>query len=196
MGQFFSGVVKAASEIAGFDANKVANAFNKEMINAAQMGIDAVHKSRATSAKSIINMAIEKGNLSEDAVKGLKETLKGSRKEIIEEAGKIAEKSADIQDEVFKKAASEFHEKTGAFQKAMETKSAADVNAFLGKEGDKLSPLTKLQGFYGNEELGTTRKVLVRGGVVGAAVGARILSGGNLTTNARGEHDIAGIPFF
>lgn len=192
--EFLGNVAKTAGEIIGFDSGKISSAF---VTNAVEMGIDAVNKSRATSAKGIINMAIKKGELDEAAIKGLQETLKGPRGALIEEAGKIA-KNSNIQDEVFKKAATDFIGKTDAYNKIMKKNgaTAADINAFLGKKGDTLSPLTKLQGFYGNEELGRTRKTLVRGGVVGAAIGARVLSGGNLTTNSRGEHDIAGIPFF
>lgn len=62
-----------------------------------------------------------------------------------------------------------------------------------GKEGAGLGAVTS--GFFGDPELGSARKLIVGGIYGGGALGLRTLSGGDLTHNARGENDIAGIPF-
>ena len=51
------------------------------------------------------------------------------------------------------------------------------------------------KGYFGDETYGGKRVGTVLGAGVATAVGVRYLSGGNLTTNAQGERDIAGIPF-
>ena len=51
------------------------------------------------------------------------------------------------------------------------------------------------KGYFGDETYGGKRVGTVLGAGAATAVGVRYLSGGNLTTNAQGERDIAGIPF-
>ena len=51
------------------------------------------------------------------------------------------------------------------------------------------------KGYFGDETYGGKRIGTVLGAGAATAVGVRYLSGGNLTTNAQGERDIAGIPF-
>lgn len=51
------------------------------------------------------------------------------------------------------------------------------------------------KGYFGDEVNGGKRIRTVLGAGAATAVGIRYLSGGNLTTNAQGERDIAGIPF-
>ena len=51
------------------------------------------------------------------------------------------------------------------------------------------------KGYFGDETYGGKRVGTVLGTGAATAVGIRYLSGGNLTTNAQGERDIAGIPF-
>ena len=51
------------------------------------------------------------------------------------------------------------------------------------------------KGYFGDEVNGGKRIRIVLGAGAATAVGVRYLSGGNLTTNAQGERDIAGIPF-
>ena len=51
------------------------------------------------------------------------------------------------------------------------------------------------KGYFGDETYGGKRIGTVLGTGAATAVGVRYLSGGNLTTNAQGERDIAGIPF-
>lgn len=51
------------------------------------------------------------------------------------------------------------------------------------------------KGYFGDEVNGEKRIKTVLGAGAATSVGTRYLSGGNLTTNAQGERDIAGIPF-
>ena len=51
------------------------------------------------------------------------------------------------------------------------------------------------KGYFGDEVNGGKRIRTVLGAGAATAVGIRYLSGGNLTTNAQGEKDIAGVPF-
>lgn len=74
--------------------------------------------------------------------------------------------------------------------------SGSDFQSFIGREGkDGLGAFNTARGYFGDEEFGKARRNVALVGGAGVAVGARVLSGGNLTTNSLGEKDIAGIPF-
>ena len=60
---------------------------------------------------------------------------------------------------------------------------------------DKMGYMNFAKGYFGDKQYGGTRIKAALGAGAATAVGVRYLSGGNLTTNAQGEHDIAGIPF-
>ena len=60
---------------------------------------------------------------------------------------------------------------------------------------DKMGYMNFAKGYFGDKQYGGTRIKTVLGAGAATAVGVRYLSGGNLTTNAQGERDIAGIPF-
>lgn len=103
--------------------------------------------------------------------------------------------------EVFGKAIEEYTNKGKLRTSVMDSSlSNADrlaaASEFLGNKDGKIGSGNLVAGFFENEQYGKTRKAVVGGAVVGGAVGMRYLSGGNLTTNSRGEHDIAGVPFF
>lgn len=74
----------------------------------------------------------------------------------------------------------------------------ADFLSYIGrKEGQiGMGPWNMISGYYGDAVDGAARRGITAGAMVGASVGARVLSGGNLTTTATGERNIAGIPFF
>lgn len=75
--------------------------------------------------------------------------------------------------------------------------TASSVNsAFKEITGkDKIGVMATLDGYFGDAQYGSTRIKAALGAGAAVAVGTRYLSGGNLTTNAQGERDIAGIPF-
>jgi hypothetical protein len=89
------------------------------------------------------------------------------------------------------------NKQVAGLQNAYKTGTLDSVNAALkdvtGK--DKMGYMRFAQGYFGDKTYGGTRIKTTLGAGAAAAVGIRYLSGGNLTTNARGEHDIAGIPF-
>lgn len=90
------------------------------------------------------------------------------------------------QDETIQKAVSEYL-----------AKDRGNAVKYFGREAKGTVGVgSKIAGLVADPQYGGTR---VKSGLAiagGVAVGTRLLSGGSLTTNARGEHDIAGIPFF
>lgn len=86
-----------------------------------------------------------------------------------------------------------FQESIEAYKKIMAENDA--LSYFGRKEQGNLKVSTKIGGLLRDPEYGGTRIKTAIGAYAGVAVGTRVLSGGNLTTNSRGEHDIAGIPF-
>lgn len=67
---------------------------------------------------------------------------------------------------------------------------------FIGREGkDGLGIMGTAKGYFGDSELGSDRIKIAAGGVAGASIAIRHLQGGNMTTTAQGERNIAGIPF-
>lgn len=60
---------------------------------------------------------------------------------------------------------------------------------------DKMGYLRFAQGYFGDKTYGSTRVKTAIGAYAAGAIGGRYASGGNLTSNAQGERDIAGIPF-
>lgn len=66
---------------------------------------------------------------------------------------------------------------------------------FFGKGAEDGLGMKALSGFFQDPEFGSVRTKTVLGGGMAGAVGIRYLSGGDISHNARGEKDIAGIPF-
>lgn len=72
----------------------------------------------------------------------------------------------------------------------------ADFQAFIGREGkDGLGLVGTARGYFGDAELGSQRMKIAAGTVAGTGIAMRYLQGGNLTTTAQGERNIAGVPF-
>lgn len=74
----------------------------------------------------------------------------------------------------------------------------ADFQKFIGREGKEgLGIVGTARGYFGDEVdgIGAKRMKIAAGAVAGAGVATRYLQGGNLTTTAQGERNIAGIPF-
>ncbi len=71
-----------------------------------------------------------------------------------------------------------------------------DFQKFIGREGKKgLGAFNTARGYFADEQHGKTRMKVAAAGVIGGGIAARYLSGGNMTTTAQGERNIAGIPF-
>lgn len=71
----------------------------------------------------------------------------------------------------------------------------AELAAYLGRKNGSIGYFNTAKGYFLDEEFGKTRRQVVAGGAVAGGIGIRYLQGGNLTTTAQGERDIAGIPF-
>ena len=71
----------------------------------------------------------------------------------------------------------------------------ADLAEYIGRKKPGIGYGNMAKGYFGDETYGKTRTKAAIGAGVATAVGVRYLSGGNLTINAQGERDIAGIPF-
>lgn len=206
---FFKSVIKNVDNVTGL---RLGESFTKKTINSARLGQQTCLYSRAENAKGIIKIA--RDNLDEFNDSGLRKRIESafdgnaSRKDLIGLADEISAGGHTIQDETFTEAIKQYAEKADDFEKvfsmnkkgklkANKDVTASDVNQFLGKEGDELGFWTKYSGFVHDEKYGTSRVVGAAAAMYGGgALTVRHLSGGNLTTNSRGEKDIAGIPLF
>ncbi len=74
------------------------------------------------------------------------------------------------------------------------TKKAA--SEYLGHKNGTFTIGESLEGYFGDPTYGDMRVKAGLAAYGGVALGARFLSGGDLTHNSRGENDIVGIPFF
>lgn len=106
-------------------------------------------------------------------------------------SGKMSALSKDKADDYAKAIASiQKHTGDGAILEG------ADFQAFIGREGkDGLGAFGTAKGYFGDAEFGSQRMKIAAGAVAGTGIAMRYLQGGNLTTTAQGERNIAGIPF-
>lgn len=154
------------------------------------LGRDAVNSDMGSIAKRLIKDGMAEGGVLAGEAEAMKQVLKeGNLDSLIDHASRVAAKGAD--DGVYKAAIDKFNSKRALyenFKKAGMTEEAA--SAYFGRESG-VGVLRTAQGFMSNP----TRAKVAVGAYAGAAVGARVLSGGSLTTNNRGERDIVGVPF-
>lgn len=66
---------------------------------------------------------------------------------------------------------------------------------FIGREGKTGLGFGSFSGYFGDPELGSARTGVALTTMSGTGIALRTLQGGNLTTTAQGERNIAGIPF-
>lgn len=98
----------------------------------------------------------------------------------------------NAQQEAFKAAMDNYRKYTGPSAAL----SGEDFQKFIGREGKEgLGVFGTARGYFSDETYGSARLKTTLGAGAAAAVGMRYLSGGNLTTTAQGERNIAGIPF-
>lgn len=190
----FGNAVKGVAEF--FNLSNVSRAFESLGGGAADDLARAVH--RTQQARSIVGKAVD--TMSEEMQQQWDKMDKALRKsgisaqsqmtgmeKAIENLEKSGAFSEALKDETFAKALSEFKSKQGVTNNL----------EYFGREAKgNLSITQKLNGAVFDPEYGSTRiktGIAVAGGTV---LTTRYLSGGNLTTNARGERDIAGIPIF
>lgn len=167
----FKDIAKAISQVGALDFSGIGKAVS---LNADNMG--RVAKNVARNSSEALN------------------TERRALKQMIEQ-GKFAAGSKELADATEK--LNTLTKQVTGLQGAYRTGTVDSVNAALkdvtGK--DKMGYMRFAQGYFGDSKYGGTRIKTALGATAAAAVSTRYLSGGNLTTNAQGERDIAGIPF-
>lgn len=189
----FSQAAKGVAEF--FNLSNVSKAFSSLGGGAADdlaRTVDRTHKAQSLIGKAVDTMDDTNKALWGEIDKNLRKSgmssadmMKGMESAVSELESKGAFKKA-LDDETFAKALEEFKSKQG--------KTPLE---YFGREAQgNLTVRQKLTGAVLDPEYGKTRLKAAAGGAAATAIGVRYLSGGNLTTNSRGEHDIAGIPIF
>lgn len=163
----FQDVAKAISKVGALDFSGIGKAMSLSTDNLNQV------------AKNVAKDAGTSLNAERHALKNTMKNLSG------EDLAKAAEQ--------YEKMSSQL----AGLQSTYRNGTIDSVNSALkevtGKE--KMGYMNFAKGYFGDKQYGGTRIKTAIGGAAATAVGVRYLSGGNLTTNSRGEHDIAGIPF-
>lgn len=215
MGYFDKVVNGALSLVETIAGSRATAAFSAEAMNRARMGQIAVQRSHATAAKSIINQAIKADRIGSDFKDVATSISKALNKGDLTGTYKINGEDLGINDAInslvwngidtngaekaFADSISKFKtEGMGQMYHKFRTSAGTleDAAQALGRKSDEgLGIGGAISGFFGDPEFGKARAKTVATAGVAGAVGLRYLSGGDLTHDARGERDIAGIPF-
>lgn len=191
------GMMQVAKGVAEFfNLSNVSKAFGDlgaDSVNRLAMNVDRIQTSKSIIGKAVDAMSEaqqkEWGAIERSITKGVKGTS----------ADVVADKMDDFlsvltKDEKFMESA----RKNEAFTKALEEygkKDKSNALKYFGREAEgNIRVMDKLNGLTSDPQYGGTRIKTGLAAAGGTALAVRYLSGGNLTTNARGEHDIAGIP--
>ena len=165
----FQDIAKAISKVGALDFSGIGKAMS---LNTANMNDVAKNVARNSSA----SLNAERRALRK-SITGMKE---GS-KELAEATARLDKLNSQV---------AGLH---GAYKAGTVDSVNSALKDVTGK--DKMGYMRFAQGYFGDAKHGGTRIKTALGAGAATAVGVRYLSGGNLTTNAQGEHDIAGIPF-
>lgn len=190
-------VAKAVMKSSFGDNASIAKAFADENMN---FGMSAMNKNMNAQRRSLVDSAI--ANKIVVNYGGKQQAL---TRAIFDEAAKDKDfnlskfitqtklGSLDSGNASFKQAQTAYIDKLKKYQTARAT---GNVEEFFGrKPGTGPGIGATLSGYFGDEVYGGTRTAVTLGGTAAGAVGMRYLSGGNLTTDAQGQRNIAGIPF-
>lgn len=173
---------------------------------------DAVNRTMKSNLDNYTTAAMEtvKGtakDLSQDSLNNIEKGIRSVGKRAIEGRevdgkvlGKILSKNGVTPTDDLLNTINDSFDKNEVFDKYAEyLKSGKTLDAakdFFGIEAGKdFSMWQKAKMMYGDSTYGGARLKATAGAVGGVSVGTRLLSGGSLTTNARGERDIVGVPF-
>ena len=190
-------------------------AFAKETRSLAVLADNSVQLGMAANAKNFISSiytsqnttdyikALEKAGLDQGISNSLKEASKtlskeGVTQDILENlhfAAKIASENPGIDSTLLKSAGQDFVDAYSKYKTYMADQSIENAEKFLGREGKGLGIGNTINAFFKDKQYGGMRFKTGLGAYAIGAIGMRYLSGGDLTHNARGERDIAGIPF-
>lgn len=90
-----------------------------------------------------------------------------------------------------------YQEGGGKIQKYLEANgSGAAAREYIGRKDGGLGLANASMAYFTDSQYGRQRVGAVLGTAAAADIGMRTLQGGNLTTTATGEKNIAGVPFF
>lgn len=187
------------ADIAGF--GNLSKAFAEDTMSAVRMSTNVINNEMANAGMDLLRRAASHSN---DTIENIAKNVDLKKNdEIIKFVNENINDLAKIDDnEAFQTAIKTYKDNMDILSKHNVdlTKSTGDrMNAareLLGrKEKPGLGIKGTVEGFYTDAEFGDTRFKATLAGAAGIAVGGRLVSGGSLTTNSRGERDIAGIPF-
>ena len=168
-----------------------------------EIGGNVVSGKERSAAQSVIYDL--KRNGAKFNEEGLSEFMKTKESGLMNRDEVLENIQGHISDDTRTKALNASSKKISAYQAGgnkisqyMESGATVEAaEAYLGrKEGTGLGGMNIVAGYFGDAEHGMHRVKTAAAGTAVGAVGARYLQGGNMTTNANGEKDIAGIPFF
>ena len=181
---------------AGNYASSVSDAVNRTMKSNLDNVVDATMKTVKDTAKDASENAL--GHI-EKGLHGIgNKIVKGSDIDTSSTITNLLKKNnINLGDEVTSNLIKSYDDSMASTLKyAKSDKSLSAAKDFFGIEAGKdFGAWQKAKMMYGDSKYGGARLKATAGVVGGVAVGTRLLSGGNLTTNARGERDIVGIPF-
>lgn len=196
---FYEGAMKVAKEIAtGIWGDGAAHALKADM---GSVGHSRVMQKETSALQSLMSTMKANGvTFEDDIAKNIDLMSDGGRAGAVNAlTGGI--KEGDIGKDPITKAIDNYKnggdkletyiKNTGPDSESMR-KAASE---YLGKEDGSIGMWNMASGYFLDAENGHARRVAGAAAVGGAGIAMRYLSGGNLTTTAQGERNIAGIPF-
>lgn len=189
---YIGDIARTISKTIAGDNGSISKAFSKEALS--NLGDSAVRATQVGKAESFIAEALSSGGLSKEAYE---QAVKDGGKSFdsIKYAQDFANSAKAEGNEKFAKALENYAPAKEAFEAYQSNGSAAKYFNKEALDSDGIGIKNTLKGYFKDPEVGATRTKATIGAAATGAVGVRYLSGGNLTTNAQGERDIAGIPF-
>lgn len=172
--------------VAGENAS-ITKAFSREAMS--NLSYSAVKADIDSASRKLIANAMDNKIITREA---FEQVSKADDFNIIDYARNIAKK--DGGNEAYKKSLADFKKKSMAFEEVYNN-NMTEAEYFGRKANEGIGLKNTAKGYFLDPTYGKTRTKATLGAGAAAAVGVRYLSGGNLTTNAQGERDIAGIPF-
>lgn len=200
---FMETVADVASQIAtGIWGDGAAKALKFNIDDVARSRVNKLERSALDSL--IGKMSANGVEFNEDALKTIKDAMPDldmnradlvnylTHPNVITNSDKI-----DLSQDAIQNAINNYKEGNKKLTKYIEAgKTTNAASEYLGKEKGQIGIWNMATGYFGDIENGGTRIKTAIAAASGTGLATRFLSGGNLTTTASGERDIAGVPFF
>lgn len=183
---YIGDVAKAIMKTAAGENASITRAFSLEAMN--DLGNAAMRADFLGLSKDLVNSAVaNKIITADDLAKAMKQEGFGFESF----ARDIAQRGAG------NNASKAYQETLANFNKKSDLFNNGDAVAYFGRKNGSIGWGNTAKGYFFDPQdgLGKTRMLTTFGGAAAGAVGMRYLSGGNLTTDAQGQRNIAGIPF-